>query len=148
MKPLLVLVSVFVIALLTLRQHNDQVALSARIAMSTMLVFTAISHFIFTPGMAMMIPKFIPFKTALVYLTGILEGMAAVGLFIPGIRSEAAGGLILLLVLLLPANIYAAYQHIDFQTATTNGNGPVYLWFRVPLQILFIVWVYLSSIGR
>jgi hypothetical protein len=27
-----------------------------------------------------------------------------------------------------------------------DGNGLNYLWFRVPLQILFIVWVYFSLI--
>ena len=49
-------------------------------------------------------------------------------------------------VLALPANIYAAIKRVDYQKATFNGSGANYLWFRIPLQILFIVWMYLSCI--
>jgi uncharacterized membrane protein len=54
--------------------------------MSVMLLFTAIAHFKFTKGMTMMLPGFIPFKTETVYLTGIIEIVAAIGLFIPHFR--------------------------------------------------------------
>ena len=74
MKPLVVLLSSFVIAIFVIKIINKDYsfALSARIAMSVMLSFTAIGHFAFTKGMSMMIPQFIPFKTNLVYLTGFL----------------------------------------------------------------------------
>jgi uncharacterized membrane protein len=49
-------------------------------------------------------------------------------------------------VLILPANIQAAIKRIDYQKGTTDGPGVNYLWFRVPLQILFITWVYLFAI--
>lgn len=42
--------------------------------------------------------------------------------------------------------IYGSIKHLDIQKATFDGNGLNYLWFRIPLQILFIVWTYLSSI--
>ncbi|MEP6596097.1 MAG: hypothetical protein ABJA71_09115 [Ginsengibacter sp.] len=50
-----------------------EAALSARIAMSVMLVFASAAHFAFTKGMTMMMPDVIPFKKEVVYLTGILE---------------------------------------------------------------------------
>lgn len=148
MKPLIVLLSVFAVSLLTTKfvRGNFELALSGRIAMSAMLVFTAVAHFSFTKGMAMMLPDFIPFKTETVYLTGIIEIVAAIGLFIPNFRIVTAWLLIAFLILILPANIYAAIKHIDYQKGTFDGNGLTYLWFRVPLQILFIIWVYLSSI--
>lgn len=148
MKPLIVLLSVFAVSLLTTKfvRGNFELALSGRIAMSAMLVFTAVAHFSFTKGMAMMLPDFIPFKTETVYLTGIIEIAAAIGLFIPNFRIVTAWLLIAFLILILPANIYAAIKHIDYQKGTFDGNGLTYLWFRVPLQILFIIWVYLSSI--
>lgn len=148
MKPLIVLLSVFLISLIIIRQvrGSHDTALSGRIAMSAMLLFTAMGHFIFTEGMTMMLPDFIPFKTEMVYLTGVIEIAAAIGLFIPALRVLTAWLLILFFVLVLPANIVAAMEHIDYQNASFDGSGPEYLWFRVPLQILFIVWTYLSAI--
>ena len=114
--------------------------------MSIMLLFTSIGHFVYTQGMAMMMPGFIPYKTQLVYFTGVIEIFAAIGLHIQSIRVLTAWLLILFFVFLLPANINAAIKHVDYQKGTFGGSGPNYLWFRVPLQILFIVWTYFSSI--
>lgn len=148
MKPLIVLLSVFIISLLITKvfKNGFDIALSGRIAMSAMLVFTAIGHFAFNKGMTMMLPDFIPFKAEVVYLTGIIEIAAAIGLFIPSLRIVTAWFLIAFFVLILPANIHAAIKQIDYQKGTFEGNGLIYLWFRVPLQLLFIAWTYLSAI--
>lgn len=148
MKPLFVLLIVFVISIFIIKLKDGayDFALAARIAMSAMLIFTAIGHFKFTEGMAMMLPPIVPDKVAIIYLTGILEIAAAVGLLLPQYKSLTGWFLIIFFILLLPANIYAAVKHIDYEKATLNGSGLGYLWFRVPLQILFIVWVYLSAI--
>jgi hypothetical protein len=47
MKPLIVLISVFAISILATKiiQGSFELALSGRIAMSAMLLFTAIGHF-------------------------------------------------------------------------------------------------------
>ena len=150
MAPLLVLLLTFVIAVFTIRiirkRHN--IALAARIAMSVMLLFTAVGHFAFTRGMTMMLPDYIPYKTQMVYFTGIVEILAAIGLQVPKVRVLTAWLLIVFFILVLPANIYAALNHIDYQKGTYEGKGTPYLWFRVPLQILFIIWTYLSSIKK
>ncbi len=148
MKPLIVLLSVFVISLIVTKifKGRYEFALSGRIAMSVMLVFTAIAHFAFTKGMEMMLPTFIPYKTEVVYLTGIIELAAAIGILIPSFRAIIALLLIVFFFLILPVNIYAAIKHIDYQKATFNGSGLNYLWFRIPLQILFILWTYIFAI--
>lgn len=148
MKPLIVLLIVFAVSILAMKliRGNYEFAKSGRIAMSIMLLFTAVAHFAFTKGMAMMLPDFIPYKTETVYLTGIIEITAAIGLFIPSLRVITAWLLIAFFILILPANIYAATKQIDYQKGTSDGNGLMYLWFRIPLQILFIVWTYLSAI--
>lgn len=148
MKPLIVLLIVFAVSILAMKliRGNYEFAKSGRIAMSIMLLFTAVAHFAFTKGMAMMLPDFIPYKTETVYLTGIIEITAAIGLFIPSLRVITAWLLIAFFILILPANIYAALKQIDYQKGTSDGNGLMYLWFRIPLQILFIVWTYLSAI--
>ena len=68
MKPLIVLLSSFVIAIFVIKLVSKEydLGLAARIAMSIMLCFTALGHFVFTKGMSMMIPQFIPFKTNLI----------------------------------------------------------------------------------
>ena len=148
MKPFIVLLSVFALSLVSARilRGNFECAWSARAAMSVMLMFTAVAHFIFTEGMAMMLPDFIPRKTEIVYLTGAIEIAAAIGLLIPGLRVVTAWLLILFFILILPANICATIKNVDYQKATLDGNGLSYLWFRIPLQGLYIVWTYLSSI--
>lgn len=80
-----------------------------------------------------MVPNFIPFKTEMVYLTGVIEIVATIGLFIPGLRVLTAWLLIVFFVLMLPANIYAAINHINYQKGTFDGHGLNYLWFRIPL---------------
>jgi len=148
MKPLIVLLVSFVIALIVTRLivGDFNVALSGRIAMASMLAFTAIGHFAFTKGMVMMIPDFIPFKKALFYFTGVIEILAAAGLLISSYQVLTAWLLIVFFIVLLPANINAAIRHIDYQKGTFTGSGLTYLWFRVPLQILFILWTYFSAI--
>lgn len=148
MKPLIVLLLSFTISLFILKIINKEYKFtqSARIAMSIMLVFTAVGHFAFTKGMSMMIPKFIPFKESFVYLTGIFEILLAIGLLIPKLKTISGWALIIFLLLMLPANIYASVNNVNYQKGTFDGNGLAYLWFRIPLQILFIVWTYISTI--
>lgn len=148
MKPLIVLLLSFTISLFILKIINKEYKFtqSARIAMSIMLVFTAVGHFAFTKGMSMMIPNFIPFKESFIYLTGIFEILLAIGLLIPTLKTISGWALIIFLLLMLPANIYASVNNVNYQKGTFDGNGLAYLWFRIPLQILFIVWTYISTI--
>lgn len=148
MKPLIVLIVSFAISILAIKiiKKEYDFALAGRIAMAIMLVFTAIGHFVLTKGMTMMIPDFIPFKERFVQLTGVFEIVMAVGLLIPKYQSLSGWALIIFLILMLPANIYASVHKINYQTGTFDGHGLAHLWFRIPLQILFITWTYISCI--
>ena len=148
MKPLIVLLLSFTISLFVIKIINNEYdfKLSARIAMSIMLVFTAIGHFAFTKGMSMMIPNFIPSKETFVYLTGVFEILLAISLLIPRFKYISGWTLIIFLLLMLPANIYASINNVNYQKGTFDGNGLGYLWFRIPLQFLFIAWTYISTI--
>lgn len=144
MKPLIVLLITFAVSLLATRIFQDDwnFIFAGNAAMSAMLLFTAIGHFVFSKGMAMMMPGFIPFKTAMVYLTGFFEIAAAIGLLILSFRHITALLLIIFFIAILPANINAAIYKVDYQKGTHEGTGISYLWFRVPLQIFFILWVW------
>jgi uncharacterized membrane protein len=144
MKPLIVLIVVFLLALVInwLLYGNPAPEQSGRIAMSTMLLFTSIGHYKFRKGMASMLPPAVPGRQGIVLLTGLIEIAAAVGLLIPQTRAITAVCLIIFFVSVLPANIYATMKNLNYETGEYDGNGMKYLWFRVPLQALFIIWVY------
>src|SRR5688572_24982375 len=148
MVPLFVLLGTFVISLLATKYFTKvfDYSLSGRIAMSVMPLFTAIGHFAFTEGMTLMMPDFIPFKKELVYITGIIEICAAIGLVFFRLRHITAWLLIIFFLLILPANITAALKNIDYHTGSNTGHGTAYLWFRVPLQVLFIAWTWFFGI--
>jgi len=150
MKPLIVLIVTFGLSLVLLKVFTGsyQLSTAGRIAMSAMLVLTAIGHFKFTKGMVMMMPDIFPYKTSIVYLTGILEIAAAAGLLITSLQTTTAWLLIVFFTVLLPANINAAIKGIDFEKASTSGSGIRYLYFRIPLQIFFIAWVYFFAIFK
>ena len=148
MKPLFVLLGTFAASLLVIRLLGGEFdfSLSGSIAMSVMLIFTAVGHFAFAEGMTMMLPSFVPFKKEVVYLTGVIEVAAAIGLLLPKLQNLTGWLLILFFFLILPANINAAVNKVDYQKGTTDGNGLNYLWFRVPLQVFFIAWVYFFDV--
>lgn len=120
-------------------------------AMAAMLVLTGIVRFVpdsvavmpSAEELARMVPPFVPFPLAMVYLTGVLELLIAVGLVLAPTRWAAAVGLAVLLPLLLPANIYAALNDIPL-----NGVEATPLWIRIPQQAAYIaiaLWIARSA---
>jgi uncharacterized membrane protein len=147
MKPLIILLATFLITIIILwlsGKHDYQLA--ARISMSVMLLFTAVGHFAFPKGMIKMIPAPVPFKKTLVIISGLFEIVAAIGLVLPDMYTGTGWLLIVFFVLILPANINAAIHNVDYQNPDATGKGLGYLWFRVPLQLFFIGWIYWSAI--
>ncbi len=116
-----------------------------RLALAILFTFTGISHFFFVEEMMQMIPLFVPARETIVYLTGVLEIAGAVGLLIPQLQRLAGYALIAFLLGVLPANIYAA---LNYTGMGSHADGPGYLWIRVPLQILFSVWVWYFSLSE
>ena len=127
---------------------------SAAHAMAVMLLFTASAHFVpssvtMMPNhadMVRMVPPFLPFEDALVYLTGVFELLGAAGLVVAATRKPAAYALAALFVALLPANIYAAVADVPFA-----GGEATPLWQRIPEQILYIavaLWVARTATRR
>ena len=148
MKPLVVLLIVYV-AILAFGSHTtfDKGNIFAgNVAMAVMLLFTAIGHFKFKTSMAAMIPLFIPKKVEIVTITGILEILFAIGLSLEITRYYTGIALIIFLLAILPANIYAAKNQINYENLFKAGPGVKYLWFRIPFQFFLIGWVWYFSV--
>ncbi len=143
MKPLFVLLLFFLISLGTTAIISGvNVPLSGRIALAVMLLFTSFGHFKFTNGMVMMLPPNMPAKKAIIWITGIIEILAAIGILISSTAKLTGISLIIFFILILPSNIYAATKRVNYEKSDYTGKGPGYLWFRVPFQLLLIGWVY------
>ena len=148
MKPLILLMICFLLTGVGIRIYEGawNVPLAGKVAMAIMLLFTGAAHFRFNAGMTAMLPAFIPFRKAIVDATGVFEIVAAAGLLCNNASVPVAWSLIAFFILVLPANIYAAFQKINYENPNKKGPSVRYLWFRVPLQLFFIAWVYFFSV--
>src|SRR5215213_532424 len=117
-------------------------AIRARVGLSLFFVFTSIGHFISTAAMAEMLPPSVPYRIELIYITGLLELLGAIGVWAPRLTQLTGLLLILMLLALLPANVYSAFKRVEFGG---HGAGPLYLLVRVPLQLFAIWWTYFAT---
>jgi uncharacterized membrane protein len=115
---------------------------AGRGALVIMFLFTGTSHFTSMKyDFAAMIPPPLPNDLWVIYLSGVFEIAGAVGLLIPRTRKLAGICLVLLLVALFPANVYAALSEIPLR-----GEAATPLWLRTPMQLLYIAMVWWTSI--
>ena len=123
-------------------QFNLRFSTRARIGLTLFFLFTGIGHFIRTDAMAAMLPPSVPYRVELIYLTGVFELLGAIGVWIPRLMKITGVCLILMMLAVLPANIYSAFNRVEFGG---HEYGPVYLWVRVPFQFFVIVWIYFAT---
>ncbi|MFS0838499.1 hypothetical protein [Paenibacillus sp. 1P03SA] len=100
-------------------------------------------HFKEADGFARMLPGFVPLRIPLIYATGILELVLAVLLLVPSMRRKAGVIIAVYLVLVFPANIYAALYNIP--APSQSYTPPSLLWLRLLFQPLLIWWVLWAS---
>ena len=111
--------------------------------MAVMLIVTGVSHFTNTQTMIDMMPDLMPAKREMIYFTGVCELLAVVGLLWNKTSRLASILLIIFFVLVLPANIVGSLKSVQIGGME---YGPLYLLFRIPLQIFFIWWVWYFGI--
>lgn len=113
--------------------------LRGRVSLALVFLFTGVGHFLKTAEMTQMLPGWIPNRTLIIQLTGLVELLAAVAL-VPQKTSRWAGIFIIaFLVAAFPANVFAAFQRVEFGG---HNIGPLYLLLRTPLQLLLIGWAW------
>ena len=96
-----------------------------------------IAHFVWPSAFTRIVPPYLPAPRTLVYLSGAAELLGAVGVLVPGLRTYAGWGLLLLLLAVFPANVHMALHPGDF------GRIPAWaLYLRLPLQFVLMGWIY------
>jgi uncharacterized membrane protein len=103
---------------------------------ATIFILAGINHF-WSPGFyEKMLTGFLPYPATLNYLSGAAEILGGVGLMMRDTRKFSAWGLIVLLIVIFPANINMAWHHEQWDFSA------VMLYIRLPFQLLFIWWAY------
>ncbi|MFZ1702617.1 MAG: DoxX family protein [Pyrinomonadaceae bacterium] len=142
MAPLIALIATFA-TLFAINKFafGGRLSLSqvGRFAMAVMLTVTGIAHFTSTELMVDMMPDAIPLKREMVHFTGVCELAAVLGLIWNKTSRLASILLIVFFLLVLPANIAGSLKQVPLGGM---DNGAYYLLFRIPLQFLFIFWVW------
>ena len=92
------------------------------VGLAAMFVLTGVAHFAppLRAALIAIVPPQLPAPGPLVTLTGVLELLGAVGLLVPATRVAAAVCLLLLMVAMFPANIYAARMPNPPKSMTTQ----------------------------
>ena len=113
------------------------------VGLAAMFVLTGVAHFVnpLRRDMIAIVPPRLPAPAALVTITGVLELLGAVGLMYPPTRAAAACGLALLMVLMFPANVYAARMP-DAPTSMATRLGP-----RTVEQVGFLGGAVVAGLG-
>jgi len=80
------------------------------VGLAVMFVMTGVAHFVpaMRRDMIAIVPPRLPAARLLVTITGVLELLGAAGLLYPPTRAAAAVCLFVLMLVMFPANIYAA----------------------------------------
>lgn len=112
----------------------------ALVGLSLFFVVAGVNHFVNPSFYIQIMPPYLPAHRELVYLSGVLEILGGVAVLVPGIRTTAGLGLVLLLVAIFPANLHMALNPDLFP-----GMSPAALYGRLPFQALFIAWAYWAT---
>jgi uncharacterized membrane protein len=97
-------------------------------------------HFFVPQSYLRIVPPYLPAPRMLLGISGAAEILGGLGLLVPSTRQAAAWGLVVLLIAVLPANIYMVTDHIKF--------AAIPLWalcLRLPLQLPLIYWAWLYT---
>ena len=101
--------------------------------MGLFYITVGVKHFQDPDWFIRIVPPILPFKMAIVYVSGFFEVLFGMMLMISKTRFIAGWGLIILLIVVYPANIYLALTN-----GTAMDTTPIIAWGRLPFQFVFI----------
>jgi uncharacterized membrane protein len=118
--------------------------------LGTFLTVAGITHFASPQPFVEMVPGYLPWPLALVYLSGLAEAACGLGLLLPRSRRLAAWGAIALFCAVFPANLNMALHQYwpPSMPAWLPPPSPLGLWLRLPFQLVLIAWAYVFTRRR
>lgn len=104
---------------------------------SVILFGAGVLHFVHEGSFRRIVPKILPFRRAIVLVSGVFEMLFSVLLWVRKGQHITEKLLACFMIAVFPANVYMAVKKISFQPGK-NAN-PWVLWLRLPLQLPLIV---------
>jgi uncharacterized membrane protein len=113
------------------------------VGLAAMFVLTGVAHFVppLRGDLIAIVPRQLPTPGLLVSVTGVLEFLGAGGLLVPATRVAAAVCLLVLMVAMFPANVYAARMPNPPKSMTTQ------LPLRAAEEIVYLAAAIVVAIG-
>ena len=111
--------------------------IATRYLLGLLFIAAGLNHFLHTDFYISIMPHYLPWPLALVYISGLAEMALGGLLLIHRWRIWAAWGLIALSLAVFPANIHMA-RHPDLYPMFSVWG----LWLRLPLQFVLMAWAY------
>ena len=106
---------------------------AVRFALAALFIASGTRHFVRSEFFTAIMPPWVPWPLAMVWISGFFEIAGAIALLVPGTRRAAGIGLIALMVAVSPANVHMALHADAFP-----HFAPWLLWLRLPLQGVLI----------
>ena len=110
--------------------------------MSLLYITVGVKHFINPDFFVTIVPPIISWKEEAVLVSGFIEVLLGILLLFNHTRKLAAWGIILLLIAVLPANIYLYLSEIPREILSISKSQAL---FRIPFQIPLIIISYWHS---
>lgn len=124
--------------------HGPRIEAS-RTVLALFFVATGTLHFVVPDSYQAIVPTYLPAPATLVAVSGAAEIAGGIGLLVPRLRQAAGLGLIVLLIVLLPANV-AMLQL--YRPSGVIWWQELLLWLRLPFQGVLAWWVWQLSRQR
>ena len=113
---------------------------SFRIILGLFFIFAGVAHFRNTGFFLKMMPPFLPYPEALVYISGVFEIVLGTLVIIPKTSRLAAIGIMALLIAVYPANFFMCFNPELFPEIS-----PTALLIRLPIQFLLLGWAWVYT---
>jgi uncharacterized membrane protein len=123
--------------------YLDNWAAAIAVGLAAMFVLTGIAHFAppLRRDLIAIVPPRLPAPVLLVTVTGVLELLGAAGLLLPATRVAAAVCLLVLMLAMFPANVYAARMPNPPTSMTTRLSA------RTATEIVFLAAAIAVAVG-
>lgn len=106
-----------------------------RIILAVGMVIVGVMHFTSPEPFVRIVPDVLPYPLELVYSSGLIEIVAGAGLLFPPVSHIAAWMLVVLYIVVFPANLYQAIHNIP---VSGLPHDPPLIWLRLPMQALLV----------
>ena len=103
-----------------------------RVLFSIFMIFSGVQHLLKPDFYIPFVPSFLPFTTAIIYSSGIVEILLGIMLIVPKFLKQGALGILLLMLIFLPIHVW------DVFSATPAIGSHQAALIRLSVQFLFI----------